>query len=77
MALNETGTSTTGRASVRVPESGNYRFVFIVGTHDLTGGKLAGADMTIDNIVCEEGFTMSDEAIASLLKTVNTSLAEI
>ena len=73
MALNETGTSTTGRASVRVPESGNYRFVFIVGTHDLTGGKLAGADMTIDNIVCEEGFTMSDEAIASLLKTVNYS----
>ena len=36
MALNETGTSTTGRASVRVPETGNYRFVFIVGTHDLT-----------------------------------------
>ena len=73
MALNETGTSTTGRASVRVPETGNYRFVFIVGTHDLTGGKLAGADMIIDNIVCEEGFTMSDEAIASLLKTVNYS----
>ena len=76
MALNETGTSTTGRASVRVPETGNYRFVFIVGTHDLTGGKLAGADMIIDNIVCEEGFTMSDEAIASLLKTVNYSNTE-
>ena len=59
-----------------MPETGNYRFVFIVGTHDLTGGKLAGADMIIDNIVCEEGFTMSDEAVASLLKTVNYSNAD-
>jgi len=73
MALNETGTSTTGRASVRVPETGNYRFVFIVGTHDLTGGKLAGADMTIDNIVAEEGFSMDAQGIAALLKTVTYS----
>ena len=73
MALNETGTSTNGRASVKVPETGNYRFVFIVGTHDLTGGRLAGADMTIDNIVSEKGFLMDETAIASLLKTVNYS----
>ena len=75
MALNETGTSTTGRASIRVPETGNYRFVFIVGTHDLTGGKLAGADMTIDNIVAEEGFSMNEQSIAALLKAVNYSNA--
>ena len=75
MALNETGTSTTGRASIRVPETGNYRFVFIVGTHDLTGGKLAGADMTIDNIVAEEGFSMNEQSIADLLKAVNYSNA--
>ena len=56
IALNDTGTSASGRASVRVPATGNYRFVFIVGTHDLTGGKLAGADMIIDNIVAEEPF---------------------
>ena len=71
MALNDTGTSASGRASVRVPETGNYRFVFIVGTHDLTGGKLAGADMIIDNIVAEEPFSMNEQAIAALLKTVN------
>ena len=59
MSLNETGTATNGRSSVRVPETGNYRFVFIVGTHDLTGGKLAGADMTIDNIVAEEPYILS------------------
>jgi len=34
MALNETGKSVTSRASVEVPETGTYRFVFIVGTHD-------------------------------------------
>ena len=56
-----------------MPETGNYRFVFIVGTHDLTGGKLAGADMTIDNIVAEEGFSMDAQGIAALLKTVNYS----
>ena len=70
MALNETGTSTNGRASVRVPETGNYRFVFVVGTHDLTGGRLAGADMTIDNIVSEKGFLLDETAIASLIKAV-------
>ena len=42
-------------------------------THDLTGGKLAGADMTIDNIVAEEGFSMDAQGIAALLKTVNYS----
>ena len=31
MSLNETGTAANGRSSVRVPETGNYRFVFIVG----------------------------------------------
>jgi flagellin-like hook-associated protein FlgL len=71
MSLNETGTAANGRSSVRVPETGNYRFVFIVGTHDLTGGKLAGADMTIDNIVAEEGFSVNEDAITALLKTVN------
>ena len=71
IALNDTGTSASGRASVRVPATGNYRFVFIVGTHDLTGGKLAGADMIIDNIVAEEPFSMNEQVIAALLKTVN------
>ena len=73
MALNETGTSTNGRASVKVPETGNYRFVFIVGTHDLTGGRLAGADMTIDNIVSEKHFHGRNGYLLPLLKTVNYS----
>jgi flagellin-like hook-associated protein FlgL len=71
IALNETGKSVTSRASVEVPETGTYRFVFIVGTHDLTGGKLAGADMTIDNIVAEEPYTISTGAVSDVLKAIH------
>ena len=71
MALNETGTTVNSRASVEVPETGNYRFVFIVGTHDKTGGLLAGADMVIDNIVAEEPYTISTGAVGDLLKAIH------
>jgi flagellin-like hook-associated protein FlgL len=71
IALNETGSRANSRASVEVPTTGNYRFVFVVGTHDLTGGRLAGADMTIDNIVAEEPYIMSSGAIGDLLKAVH------
>ncbi len=40
-------------------------------THDLTGGRLAGADMTIDNIVAEEPYIISTGAIGDLLKAVH------
>ena len=46
MALAETGTSQlNGRASVEIANDGEYRFVFIVGTFDKTGGEVAGASM--------------------------------
>ena len=39
MALSETGDiELNGRASVEIEEAGDYRFVFIVGTQDKTGG---------------------------------------
>ena len=71
MALNETGKTVNSRASVEVPETGNYRFVFIVGTHDKTGGLQAGADMVIDNIVAEEPYTIGTGAVSDLLKAVH------
>ena len=46
-------------------------FVFIVGTHDKTGGLLAGADMVIDNIVAEEPYTISTGAVGDLLKAIH------
>ena len=72
IALMETGTSVTnGRASIDVEEDGNYRFVFIVGTHDLTGGQEAGANMTIDNIVVEWPATIDNEVMEAILQSVH------
>ena len=39
-----------GKGVVTVPNDGEYRFVFIAGTFDRTGGRLVGASMLIDNI---------------------------
>ncbi len=33
-----------------IPASGTYRFVFVGGTHDLSGGQVAGARLLIDNV---------------------------
>jgi flagellin-like hook-associated protein FlgL len=73
MVLNETGTSVTDRKSIEVPEDGNYRFVFIVGTYDKTGGLLAGADMTIDNIVAENPYAVDSDVISGLLQALHFS----
>ena len=73
IALNDTGTSVTGRKSIEVPEDGNYRFVFVVGTYDESGGRLAGADMTIDNIVAEDPYTIDNDVISGLLKALHYS----
>ena len=74
MALSETGeTELNGRASVEIDEAGQYRFVFIVGTFDKTGGFEAGASMRIDNIVAEFPYSISEEAVSALLQSVNYS----
>ena len=70
LAIGDTGTSADSRMSVEVPETGNYRFVFIVGTYDKTGGRLAGADMTIDNIVAEDPYSIQADAISEILRAV-------
>ena len=78
MALNETGTvELDGRASVEIEDSGDYRFVFIVGTFDKTGGLAAGASMRIDNIVAEFPFIADEETIAALIKAVSYSNSDI
>ena len=78
MALNETGTvELNGRASVEIEDNGDYRFVFVVGTFDKTGGLAAGASMRIDNIVAEYPFIADEETIAALIKAVNYSNSDI
>ena len=72
IALMETGSSiNNGRASIDIESDGKYRFVFIVGTHDLTGGKVAGANMTIDNIVVEWPAQIDNEVIEAILQSVH------
>ena len=74
MAISETGDiELNGRASVEIEEAGDYRFVFIVGTFDETGGLAAGASMRIDNIVAEFPYSISEEAVSALLQSVNYS----
>jgi hypothetical protein len=53
--LDATGTSTAGStnwatASATIGTSGTYRFVFVSGTYDFSGGRAAGASMYIDNV---------------------------
>jgi len=71
LAIGDTGTDGSGRKSVLVPETGDYRFVFIVGTYDKTGGLAAGADMTIDNIRAENAYSIEDDAVQALLRAVH------
>jgi flagellin-like hook-associated protein FlgL len=73
MVLNETGIQVRDRKSVEVPQDGNYRFVFVVGTYDESGGLLAGADMTIDNIVAEDPYTVDNDVISDILKALHYS----
>ena len=43
-------TAASGTSTTTVSASGKYKFVFINGTYDATGGKALGAEMAIDNI---------------------------
>ena len=49
--LNDTGGITNwATKSVSVPATGDYKFVFVGGTFDATGGTAAGAQLYIDNV---------------------------
>ena len=71
--LNSTGKRINGSTSVVVPDDGNYHFVFITGTYDRSGGTVAGADMTIDNIRAENPFDITNEVAQAVLRSINYS----
>jgi hypothetical protein len=75
MALNEYGKTTNGwnELSVEVPKTDNYQFVFINGTWDMSGGKLAGASMLIDDIRAERPYEITDTVVQSLMRSTNYS----
>lgn len=50
--LDATGAGTTAWTTKEtvIPASGTYRFVFVSGTFDASGGQAAGASLVIDNV---------------------------
>ena len=68
--LNETG--ATGNASTNwatvtqtVSKQGSYKFVFVAGTWDASGGTAAGANLYVDNVVVDssEQIVQADAAL--------------
>src|SRR5690606_11997684 len=58
--LNRTGESDKGgspwgTASVTADKAGTYKFVFVSGSYDFTGGNVLGASLTIDNVAASSG----------------------
>ncbi|MDB2619590.1 DUF4347 domain-containing protein, partial [Litoricolaceae bacterium] len=73
MVLNDTGRSASDTASVTIDDDGNYRFVFITGTFDASGGRAAGAAMSIDNIRAEDPYPINDWVVESIIRAVQYS----
>jgi hypothetical protein len=71
---NGSGTNWATKTTV-IPSTGNYRFVFINGTHDLSCGRAAGGSLYIDNIVVAGSSVGEDlvQAISRLVTYKSTS----
>ncbi|SIS46027.1 DUF4347 domain-containing protein [Neptunomonas antarctica] len=69
LVFTDYGTRGTGTEFISVSADGNYSFVFVSGTFDKTGGRLAGASMYIDNIRVEEA-AITDEVLTNMLLQV-------
>lgn len=61
--------------SATIPATGNYRFVFINGTHDLSCGRAAGGSLYIDNVQVASASVSAAtaQAIARLVTYRSTS----
>lgn len=89
--LDQNGNSGNGTVlkNIGAGQAGDYNFVFISGTHDASGGLLAGAEFFIDNIVVNQAnpppitatANVGVEAIESTIVAIKTkefgSLKEI
>lgn len=68
--IQATGTTSNwATASVTIPSTGKYSFVFVSGTFDRTGGLAAGASLYIDNIKVF-GNKVNDAVASTLIKQV-------
>ncbi|MBD2466800.1 cadherin-like domain-containing protein [Nostoc sp. FACHB-145] len=83
--LNETGSSDTASTTwatktITVSQAGDYKFVFVSGTFDFTGGQAAGAQLYIDDVKVTQAVpsptVLSDTDISTIASRVqynNTS----
>jgi outer membrane protein OmpA-like peptidoglycan-associated protein len=69
------GQTNWATKSTVIPSTGNYRFIFINGTHDLSCGRAAGGSLYVDNIkVTGTSVTAAlAESIARLVTFKSTS----
>ena len=55
--MNETSDDTSGstvqESTITINKDGQYKFVFVSGTYDLSGGKALGATLNINEIVID------------------------
>lgn len=63
--INETGSSTGATTSwaqvtktIDASEIGDYKFVFVSGSYDYTGGTVLGASLYVTNIIITKWFTL-------------------
>ena len=66
--LNQTGANASAStswdsASVTATKAGNYKFIFIAGSWDASGGRALGANLYIDNIATYSNKTFSGSAV--------------
>lgn len=82
--LNETGatpgaTTSWQSESATITDEGTYRFVFVGGTFDATGGHAAGAQLFVDNVVATTtvttyDFNLATNTLAAVDQTIGTLL---
>ncbi|MDG2461487.1 MAG: flagellin [Luminiphilus sp.] len=83
--LNDTGaaagaTTNWQSETLTVSKPGTYRFVFVGGTFDASGGKAAGAQLFVDNIVATStettfDFALATDSLASVDQAIDTLLS--
>jgi len=81
--LNDTGaaagaTTNWQSESVTIAKDGTYKFVFVGGTFDASGGKAAGAQLFVDNIDATTTITTYEFALdTSSLSNVDQSIGTL
>lgn len=76
--MNETSNSTSGtttqESTITINKDGEYKFVFVSGSYDLTGGKALGATLNINKIVVDgnsPSIPTEDETLSCACDSLN------